>query len=92
MAVVERMSHRVAVMRLGEIVEIGPRRAVFEDPRHPYTQRLLAASPVPDPARRRLRRPDEVVELPSALRSINYVAPARRYWEASPGHEVLEGE
>ena len=42
MAIVERVSHRVAVMFLGQIVEIGPRRAVFEDPRHPYTRKLMA--------------------------------------------------
>ncbi|MBW4980904.1 ABC transporter ATP-binding protein, partial [Marinobacter adhaerens] len=49
MAVVERVSHRVAVMYLGEIVEIGPRAAIFGDPQHPYTRKLLAAVPVPDP-------------------------------------------
>ncbi len=52
MAVVERLSHRVAVMYFGEIVEIGPRAAVFEAPAHPYTRRLLSAVPVPDPAKR----------------------------------------
>src|SRR5699024_7134192 len=46
MAVVERVSHRVAVMYLGQIVEMGPRRAVFENPQHPYTRKLMAAVPV----------------------------------------------
>jgi glutathione transport system ATP-binding protein len=52
MAVVERVSHRVAVMYLGQIVELGPRQAVFDNPLHPYTRRLLAAVPVADPGRR----------------------------------------
>ena len=49
MAVVERMSHHVAVMRGGRIVETGTRRDVFESPRDPYTKALMAAVPVPDP-------------------------------------------
>ena len=53
MAVVEEVSHRVAVMHQGRIVEIGPRHAVLNDPRHSYTQTLLAAVPVPDPTRKR---------------------------------------
>ena len=88
MAVVERVSHRVAVMYLGEIVEMGPRSAIFGDPQHPYTRRLLAAVPVPDPARRAARHgvPDD--EIMSPIRAIDYIAPERRYREVSPGHMV----
>jgi glutathione transport system ATP-binding protein len=68
MAVVERISHRVAVMYLGQIVEIGPRQAVFSDPQHPYTRRLLAAVPVPDPRRRDRSVELDDSEVPSALR------------------------
>ncbi|WP_457108010.1 ABC transporter ATP-binding protein [Methylobacterium sp. P5_C11] len=88
MAVVERVSHRVAVMYLGEIVEIGPRAAVFGNPQHPYTRKLLAAVPVPDPARRGARHalPDD--EICSPIRAPDYVAPDRLYREVAPGHVV----
>jgi len=90
MAVVERVSHRVAVMYLGEIVEIGPRAAVFGDPQHPYTRKLLAAVPVPDPARRGERHalPDD--EIRSPIRAPDYVPPERLYREVSPGHVVQD--
>jgi peptide/nickel transport system ATP-binding protein len=55
MAVVERVSHRVAVMYLGQIVEEGETERIFGDPRHPYTRGLLAAVPSVDPARRGVR-------------------------------------
>ena len=56
--VVRHISHRVAVMYRGEIVEQGPADVVTTDPDHPYTQRLLLASPVPDPDRQEQRRAD----------------------------------
>ncbi|MBJ7223974.1 MULTISPECIES: ABC transporter ATP-binding protein [unclassified Brenneria] len=90
MAVVERVSHRVAVMCLGEIVEIGPREAIFANPQHPYTKKLIAAVPVPDPARRGLRRNAAIEELKSPVRPLGYVHPPRRFIEVSPGHRVLE--
>ena len=55
LAVVRHLANRVAVMYLGKLVEVGPRDAIFEDPRHPYTQSLLSAVPVPDPAVERAR-------------------------------------
>ncbi|HWL68331.1 MAG TPA: ABC transporter ATP-binding protein [Geminicoccus sp.] len=90
MAVVERVSHRVAVMYLGEIVEIGPRAAVFGDPRHPYTRKLLAAVPVADPARRGERREVSQDEIKSPVRPPDYEPPHRTYREVSPGHVVQE--
>lgn len=56
--VVRHISHRVAVMYHGEIVEQGTSEQVTRDPHHPYTQRLLLASPVPDPDRQASRRND----------------------------------
>jgi peptide/nickel transport system ATP-binding protein len=89
-AVVERVSHRVAVMYMGEIVEIGPRAAIFSDARHPYTRRLMAAVPVPDPRRGRIRRGLDADEIRSPIRAPDFVPPARRTIEVSPGHVVQE--
>ncbi|HEV7256452.1 MAG TPA: ABC transporter ATP-binding protein [Bosea sp. (in: a-proteobacteria)] len=89
MAVVERVSHRVAVMYLGEIVEIGPREAIFGNPQHPYTKRLLAAVPIADPTRRHERTPPSNDEIKSPVRAPDYVPPIRQYREVSPGHAVM---
>jgi ABC-type glutathione transport system ATPase component len=56
LSVVRHISHRVAVMYRGEILETGPAATVTAAPEHPYTQRLLLAAPVPDPKRQRERR------------------------------------
>ena len=55
MAVVEQVSDRIAVMYLGKIVEVGPAEELVRDPKHPYTQALIAAVPVPEPAQQRER-------------------------------------
>ena len=73
MAVVEQISHRVAVMFLGQIVEIGPRDKVFENPQHPYTRSLLDAVPIADPARRRPDRALLAGEVPSPIQALDYV-------------------
>jgi peptide/nickel transport system ATP-binding protein len=89
MSVVERVSHRVAVMYLGEIVETGPREAIFGNPQHPYTRRLLAAVPIADPTRRHRKQPIVSDEIKSPVRPADYVAPVRLYRTVSPGHTVM---
>ena len=89
MAVVERVSHRIAVMYLGQIVEIGPRQAVFENPQHPYTKKLMSAVPVADP---RLRKTDLNLmtdEIPSPLKPVGYEPEDVAMIEVEPGHFVL---
>ena len=87
-AVVERMSHRVAVMHMGRIVEIGPRGAVFDNPRHRYTRALLAAVPKPDPAAPRRSVP-EAGALPSPIYPVGHEPVPPHYDEVEPGHLVL---
>jgi oligopeptide/dipeptide ABC transporter ATP-binding protein len=68
LAVVRHISNRVAVMYLGRIVELASSDQLFSHPRHPYTQALLAAAPIPDPVIERMR-PRTIIkgELPSPL-------------------------
>jgi glutathione transport system ATP-binding protein len=88
MAVVERISHRVAVMYLGRIVEIGPRRAIFENPQHPYTRKLMAAVPIADPARRHLKRALLEGEIPSPIRPVGDEPVVPPMVQVGPGHFV----
>ena len=88
MAVVERVSHRVAVMYLGQIVEIGPRRAIFENPQHPYTKKLMDAVPVADPGRRKRHRPLLSDEIPSPVRALGDEPVLAPLQEVGPGHFV----
>ncbi|MGN1149765.1 MAG: dipeptide ABC transporter ATP-binding protein, partial [Sutterella sp.] len=88
MGVVERISHRIAVMYLGQIVEMGPRNLVMENPLHPYTQKLLSAVPVPDPAMRRRRQAPDLSDLPSPVRPVDDPPAVSPLVEAEPGHFV----
>ncbi|NML46584.1 ABC transporter ATP-binding protein [Ramlibacter sp. G-1-2-2] len=89
MAVVEKISHRVAVMYLGQIVEIGSRQDIFERPQHPYTRKLLAAVPVAEPGHAFDARLIEG-EVPSALRRAGHEPQIHRLVEVRPGHRVAQ--
>ncbi|CAM3532983.1 Glutathione import ATP-binding protein GsiA [Vibrio aerogenes CECT 7868] len=87
MAVVEKMSHRVVVLYLGQIAEMGFRSQVFDTPQHAYTKRLLSAVPVADPGCQRQR---ELLsgDIPSPVRPVGEPPQALTYDEVSPGHLV----
>jgi glutathione transport system ATP-binding protein len=89
MAVVERVAHRVAVLYLGQIVEIGSRAQIFGAPRHPYTRKLMAAVPIPDPDRR-VVRPLITGEIPSPIRRVDDPPQRVHLVEVAPGHLVAE--
>ncbi|MFT4267535.1 MAG: dipeptide ABC transporter ATP-binding protein [Xenophilus sp.] len=88
MAVVERVAHRIAVMYLGQIVEIGPRRALFEDPQHAYTRKLMAAVPVADPARRYQPRALLQGEIPSPIFPAGFEPEVPPLVQVGPDHFV----
>lgn len=88
MAVVEQVSHRVAVMYLGQILETGTRRQIFEDPRHSYTQKLMRAVPVPDPALRRERFDIATGEIPSPMVPVGENVAQVRYQDVGEQHLV----
>ena len=89
MAVVERVAHHVGVMYLGRIVEIGPRAAVFDSPRHPYTQSLLSAVPIADPRKRRFVDDLAFKPITSPIFPLGHQPAPSTYAEVAPGHFVL---
>ncbi|PSJ55039.1 ABC transporter ATP-binding protein [Pseudaminobacter soli (ex Li et al. 2025)] len=88
MAVVEQISHRVAVMYMGRFVESGTRAQVFENPQHPYTKRLMEAVPVADPDRPRKAFVPADGELPSPVKDLSYVPPVLTRQDIGGGHTV----
>ncbi|ETX12142.1 glutathione ABC transporter ATP-binding protein [Marinomonas ushuaiensis DSM 15871] len=87
MAVVEKMSHRVAVLYLGQVAELGSRQQVLETPTHPYTQRLLSAVPVADPTI--VRSSGRLSgEIPSPVRQVGNEPTIVPHREIAPGHFV----
>ena len=88
MAVVEQVSHRIAVMYLGQIVEMGTRRQVFENPQHDYTKRLLKAVPIPDPRRRRTVFDVPTGEIPSPVLPLGQSVERVRYRDVGDRHLV----
>jgi peptide/nickel transport system ATP-binding protein len=89
-AVVARISHPIAVMYLGEIVEIGPRASIIENPQHPYTRKLMVAAPTADPARRGFRLGISNEEPPSPIRTVDSRPAPRRFRQVAPAHLVQE--
>ena len=77
LAVVRQIADRVAVMRSGRILELGPAGSLFADPKHPYTRALIDVAPVPDPSRKRGKRPAIIGDYP-----------AGPLYEVSPDHWV----
>ena len=90
MGVVERISHRVAVMYLGQIVEMGSRRAVLGNPLHPYTQKLLSAVPIADPQERNLLKLLNLSDLPSPVCKVGDDPVIEPLVEVEPGHFVAK--
>ena len=90
MAVVENISDRMAVMYLGQIVEMGSCAQIFSDPRHPYTQRLIDAVPVPDPTRIRAAFRRLEGEIPSPVRRVGNGPERLSLTDVGEGHLVAE--
>jgi len=90
MAVVERIANRVAVMYLGQIVEYGSRQAVFNDPQHPYTKRLLRSVPIADPSKRSIHTFDGDELPPSPVKPLGVEGVKLNYKQISKQHWVSD--
>ncbi|MEZ5885727.1 MAG: ABC transporter ATP-binding protein [Paracoccaceae bacterium] len=88
MAVVENVSDRVAVMYLGQIVEMGSRTQIFSNPQHPYTRRLIEAVPVPDPEHRRPPGTRLTGEVPTPVHPVGAGPQRVRLEDIGEGHLV----
>jgi peptide/nickel transport system ATP-binding protein len=88
MAVVENVSDRVAVMYLGQIVEMGSRTQIFSNPQHPYTRRLIEAVPVPDPEHRRPPGARLTGEIPTPVHPVGAGPQRVRLEDIGEGHLV----
>ncbi len=90
MAVVERVSHKVGVMYLGRLVEIGSRSQIFENPQHNYTRSLMKAVPIADPKQRNISGDISFTPIPSPVFPIGHIAEEPIYEEIETGHLVLK--
>jgi peptide/nickel transport system ATP-binding protein len=90
MAVVENISDRVAVMYLGQIVELGTRAQLFGNPQHAYTKRLLEAVPVPDPRRERKAGIRMTGDIPSPIWSVHEGPTRVQLIDIGGGHMVAQ--
>lgn len=90
MAVVENIVDRLAVMYLGQIIEMGTRDQVFGNPQHSYTKRLLDAVPIPDPSRNRRPRAQRPKDIPSPIWPISQSPTRVRLRDVGENHFVAE--
>lgn len=90
MAVVDSISDRVAVMYLGQIVELGSRDQIFGDPQHAYTRRLIDAVPVPDPFHQRSMTSRLSGEIPSPVHQVGWGPERVAMRDVGDGHFVAE--
>jgi peptide/nickel transport system ATP-binding protein len=88
MAVVENISDRVAVMHLGQIVEVGSRAQIFGNPQHPYTRRLMAAVPIADPKAVRPATPRMSGEIPNPVHPAGVTVARHQMTQVDSGHLV----